>query len=230
MEAPVKRLSGVGVLLLVASAMLGALPSAARTARAADASVTATNFAFTQASVTIDAGEMVIWTNGAGTHSVTFDNNELPEQDPLTLYQLTFDTAGTYKYYCKYHGAPNGQGMSGTVTVLAVAASPTATATVTNTPAATNTPGATSTPDKTAAPATNTPAAAATAAGAATATPAAAIATAPAQPSGAAGAGAQLPRTGAGPSRGGLPSWPSILLAAAGAAAIAAAVALRKRA
>jgi LPXTG-motif cell wall-anchored protein len=47
-------------------------------------------------------------------------------------FSHTFDTAGTFRYYCKIHGAPGGIGMSGTVTVLA-ATPPSTTATTTAT-------------------------------------------------------------------------------------------------
>jgi plastocyanin len=32
-------------------------------------------------------------------------------------FQFTFDKPGTYPYYCKPHGGPGGQGMSGVITV-----------------------------------------------------------------------------------------------------------------
>jgi plastocyanin len=34
-------------------------------------------------------------------------------------FSHTFNTAKVVKYYCRYHGGPNGQGMSGTITVTA---------------------------------------------------------------------------------------------------------------
>ncbi len=33
------------------------------------------------------------------------------------VYQFTFNTPGTYQYFCEIHGAPGGVGMSGTVVV-----------------------------------------------------------------------------------------------------------------
>ena len=30
----------------------------------------------------------------------------------------TFDAAGTFRYYCDFHGAPGGQGMAGKIVVL----------------------------------------------------------------------------------------------------------------
>lgn len=34
-------------------------------------------------------------------------------------YSHTFNTAKVVRYYCKYHGGPGGQGMSGVITVTA---------------------------------------------------------------------------------------------------------------
>lgn len=34
-------------------------------------------------------------------------------------YSHTFNTSEVVRYYCRYHGGPNGQGMSGTITVTA---------------------------------------------------------------------------------------------------------------
>lgn len=47
-----------------------------------------------------------------------FFNSGLMSADPgnPTTYELTFDTAGTYDYYCAIHGSPGG-GMAGTITV-----------------------------------------------------------------------------------------------------------------
>ncbi|MBA3551403.1 MAG: LPXTG cell wall anchor domain-containing protein [Actinobacteria bacterium] len=30
---------------------------------------------------------------------------------------MTFDTAGTYPYYCQFHGGPGGDGMAGVISV-----------------------------------------------------------------------------------------------------------------
>jgi plastocyanin len=87
---------------------------------------------FLPASVTINAGDTVKWTNPAVVlHSVTFDpsmsakpgNVVLPEgvapfdsgdmqQDGV--FSHTFTVKGTYKYICKMHEA---MGMVGTVVV-----------------------------------------------------------------------------------------------------------------
>jgi plastocyanin len=74
--------------------------------------VTVFNFGFDPAVLTIDQGDIVIWTNTEGFHNVdgnstTFPNN--PEafsneasSDPWT-YEVTFDTEGNYDYQCAIH-------------------------------------------------------------------------------------------------------------------------------
>jgi plastocyanin len=79
---------------------------------------------FDPAAVTINAGESVtwVWPEGSIGHNVTPDNGSVPArsgnpQNGPTTYVYTFATPGVYRYYCQVHGAPNGVGMSGTVTV-----------------------------------------------------------------------------------------------------------------
>jgi plastocyanin len=74
--------------------------------------VTVFNFGFDPAILTIDQGDIVIWTNTEGFHNVdgnstTFPNN--PEafgneasSEPWT-YEVTFDTEGSYDYRCAIH-------------------------------------------------------------------------------------------------------------------------------
>ena len=56
------------------------------------------------------------------SHNVTPDatepfQNGVPAPGPQT-YDYTFNTPGTYVYFCEIHGLPGGIGMSGTVTVM----------------------------------------------------------------------------------------------------------------
>jgi plastocyanin len=103
--------------LPVAIAVLLAVPASAE-----DQSVTArlTN-SFEPAGVTIDVGEKVTWNNEGGFHNVHFDDGSFeqpasPSFDWETV-ERTFDTPGTFRYYCEQHGGPDGVGMSGTVGV-----------------------------------------------------------------------------------------------------------------
>jgi plastocyanin len=74
--------------------------------------VTVFNFGFDPAVLTIDQGDIVIWTNTEGFHNVdgnstTFPNN--PEafgneaSSELWTYEVTFDTEGSYDYQCAIH-------------------------------------------------------------------------------------------------------------------------------
>jgi plastocyanin len=86
---------------------------------------------FTQATVTIQVGDTVQWTNASGFHNVHFDDGaftqpatpQLPANWPATV-QRTFDAPGTYTYVCDAH---KNVGMTGTVIVQAAPSSPTPT-------------------------------------------------------------------------------------------------------
>ena len=77
------------------------------------------NIAFNPQSLTVSAGTTVTWTNNDQVqHTVTWDdqsvNSGLLNQGETFSY--TFDTPGTYGYFCIPHGSP-GSGMFGTITV-----------------------------------------------------------------------------------------------------------------
>jgi len=80
---------------------------------------------FSPQHITIAAGGTVTWTwSSAGviTHNVMPDATEpVISGTPVTgpnSYPFTFNTPGTYMYYCVVHGFPGGVGMFGTVTVI----------------------------------------------------------------------------------------------------------------
>jgi plastocyanin len=121
-------LRGLGVLLVVAMATFAALGTS-QPARAQDTSVSIVDFAFDPASITIEAGSTVTWTNnGATTHTVTSDDGAFDSGNLASgaTYSFTFDTPGTYTYHCTIH--PN---MTATITVTE-AGGTTATATATS--------------------------------------------------------------------------------------------------
>lgn len=70
------------------------------------------NFAFSPDSLTIKAGDTVIWTNNDNVaHTVTSDSgSELgsPHITPGNSYSHTFSTAGTYNYHCSIHTTMKG--------------------------------------------------------------------------------------------------------------------------
>jgi plastocyanin len=110
------RYAWIGILVAL---VVPALP-----APAANQTVTTGDFDFKPASVTVVQGESVTWKNSSGGfHNVHFDDNSFVKPSPPSVdvwsVSHTFNTAGTFRYYCEIHGGPNGEGMSGTVTVLA---------------------------------------------------------------------------------------------------------------
>jgi adhesin/invasin len=86
------------------------------------ADVTVVNDAFQPSTLTISAGTMVVWTwaPGAVGHNVTPAGTQPTGSGGLAsapnTHQFTFNTPGTYVYYCIAHGTPAG-GMRGTITV-----------------------------------------------------------------------------------------------------------------
>jgi plastocyanin len=109
------RWEAIGVLV----ALMLAWPAAAG---AADQTVVATPFSqFSPSSVTVDIGNTVTWHNDGGFHDVVFDDGSFREPNPPSFENWTvsrsFATAGVFRYYCSIHGAPNGLGMAGLVTV-----------------------------------------------------------------------------------------------------------------
>lgn len=90
---------------------------APRATAAADTGVTISDFQFAPASVTIDAGDTVTWTNDGPTpHSATADDGSFDTGifDAGQSRSETFEQAGSFAYFCTPH--PN---MRGTITVRA---------------------------------------------------------------------------------------------------------------
>ena len=120
--------SGAGAITIqaVSTGLSGSPLSFMATAQALPTMVTVqvTNNTFQPANVTIAAGGTVTWNWGAAatdTHNVSPDGSEpVRSGNPVpgpTTYQFTFNTPGTYTYYCEVHGGPGLFGMSGTITV-----------------------------------------------------------------------------------------------------------------
>ena len=90
---------------------------APRATAAADTGVTISDFQFAPATVTIDAGDTVTWTNDGPTpHSATADDGSFDTGifNAGQSRSETFDQAGSFAYFCTPH--PN---MRGTITVRA---------------------------------------------------------------------------------------------------------------
>ncbi len=104
--------------LLLTPAGVSATPAAQNTA------VQALDNFFQPQTITVPVGTTIVWTNaGQVPHTVTADDKswDSGNLNPGQSFSHTFNTPGTFGYYCVYHGAP-GSGMFGTVTVTAAAA------------------------------------------------------------------------------------------------------------
>ena len=79
------------------------------------------NFAFSPNDITVPAGTAVTWVNkdSGPRHSATASDNSFDTGlfDAGEQSTLTFDTPGTFVYYCTLHGSPDGSGMAATITV-----------------------------------------------------------------------------------------------------------------
>jgi plastocyanin len=151
-------IAALAIALLVAALVLTVGPSPAR---AANADVTIQNFAFSPATVTVNVGDTVTWTNQeSGVPHTTTSDTAVWDSGTLTTgqsFSFTFTQAGTFTYHCTIH--PN---MTGTVIVqqaaTETATTTTATATTTTPTATPTTPTATAiTPRRPALPASSTP-------------------------------------------------------------------------
>lgn len=71
------------------------------------------NFAFNPATLTINAGDTVIWTNGDSVqHKVVSDSGNELNSESLSngaTYSHTFAVAGTYDYHCGIHTSMKGK-------------------------------------------------------------------------------------------------------------------------
>jgi plastocyanin len=107
-----------GALALAATVAVAAGPL-----RAADVTILVEDFAFNPATITIQVGDTVTWTNnGDVPHTATSMSG--PDSFDVSLPvgasgAVTFDTPGTYDYICSLHPI-----MEGTIVVEAAAASP----------------------------------------------------------------------------------------------------------
>jgi plastocyanin len=96
----------VGVIAVALLIGLGLAPGI-RTAKAQDATtVTIADFAFSPGQLTITEGTTVTWVNNdSAPHTATGDGGEFDtgQIDPGGSASITFDTAGTYSYFCSIH-------------------------------------------------------------------------------------------------------------------------------
>jgi plastocyanin len=77
------------------------------------------NNQFMPSSVTIRAGDTVVWMRAEGFHNVRADDGSFGNApgNSWSSFSHTFTSAGTYRYHCEVHGGPGGVGMAGVVIV-----------------------------------------------------------------------------------------------------------------
>lgn len=79
------------------------------------------NFKFQPKMVTVTAGTTIQWFDSQGIHRVHADGGVF-RSAVLTAgrgYTFKLNRPGVYRYYCEFHGGPNGTGMSGRIVVKA---------------------------------------------------------------------------------------------------------------
>lgn len=136
--------------LLPALALALAVYADTYQAHAASFMVSEANFAFSPATLTVQVGDTVTWKNNDASipHTSQSDGNwNSGNMAPGATFSFTFNTPGTYTYYCLYH---RGMGMIGTIIVQGT--SPTAVNTATPVPSDTPTFPPTATAISTATP------------------------------------------------------------------------------
>lgn len=86
---------------------------------AAASKVTISNFQFAPRVVRIKAGSELTWQVKEGTHTVNADDGSFssPNLSAGQTFSHTFTKAGTYRYYCSFHGSKGGHDMAGTIVV-----------------------------------------------------------------------------------------------------------------
>lgn len=108
----------VGAGLMVSLLLI--FPTATLVAKASDRTVAIGDDFFENQTIRVSQGATVTWkSRGLLTHTVTGDDAPIHSGD-LTInktFRRKFSDAGVYRYYCVYHGAPGGIGMSGIVLV-----------------------------------------------------------------------------------------------------------------
>jgi plastocyanin len=119
----VKKLIRVFLIgLLFGSAMLALSDRSSRLEALAQAKteVTITDNKFTPKKLTVPEGATVTWLNKQGVHTVKSDTDAFVSK---TLgagesFSHQFAKAGSYPYYCTFHGEHGGVDMAGTIVVV----------------------------------------------------------------------------------------------------------------
>jgi LPXTG-motif cell wall-anchored protein len=146
--------AGVAAILVSLSSVAIVVAANAPAGAAATHSVSIVGLSFSPRTLTVQAGDTVVWTNNSGlAHTVTADDSSFDSGtlSPGQAFSHTFSSGGTVAYHCRFHGAAGGIGMAGTIVVQA--APPPTTAPPVTTPATAPPATAPATPGSAPAPA-----------------------------------------------------------------------------
>jgi len=117
MHLPVRRSLAAFLFLALSLAVLSCGDSAGPSSGANVVGVS--DFAFNPSTKTVAVGATVEWQWNGGNHNVTWVTSsgagDSPTQSSGT-YSRTFDSPGTYDYYCTLHGTAT-TGMHGSIVV-----------------------------------------------------------------------------------------------------------------
>lgn len=113
------RRAAVGLVVAIAAVGLGVPPPPAR---AATHQVRVEDNVFVPKLLEIEPGDTVVWSALRAGHTITADDGRFDFHPDRTLevgeqVSWRFDVQGDVRYYCRIHGGPGGQGMSGLIRV-----------------------------------------------------------------------------------------------------------------
>ena len=72
---------------------------------------------YSPAEITIAVNDTVTWQGDFASHPLVSEDGLWAMQTSGTTFSHTFLTAGTYRFYCNFHGGPGGVEMSGEIIV-----------------------------------------------------------------------------------------------------------------
>jgi plastocyanin len=100
------------IVLTACSSVSGTTSKTTATSTSSGNTVTLANFAFSPATLNIQVGTTVSWTNNdSTTHTVTSDSGIFDSGNlaPNATFSYTFNTAGTFAYHCAIHTSMTGK-------------------------------------------------------------------------------------------------------------------------
>ncbi|HTN80448.1 MAG TPA: cupredoxin domain-containing protein [Acidimicrobiales bacterium] len=114
--APATTAAAAGTTAAAAAATTAVAQSTTTTTTIATASgqatIVAIDFSFKPQKIEVTAGTKVTWTNNdSTTHQIVSKGDPFPGDgtiDPNESYSVTFDTPGTYEYFCGIHNSMTG--------------------------------------------------------------------------------------------------------------------------